>query len=288
MNSISLKRTFSPKNIIWFILMVACLFMVMFPIYIMFKYSISDRSTWITGGLYAIPWWPNEPTFEMYDYYLSDRNFIANGVMSLQVALITVLFSLGIGAPAAYALSRFKFNGKAVFLFLLVAVRFIPDVSASIPVAYVFSNTFFSVLPDVINISLAHCLLCIPYVVFITQGTFESIPKDLEEQVQILGGSKAYAFFRIVLPIAVPGMAAAAIYAFLLSWNEFTFSYFITSTSLSSVIPLPVYLKSLFGSMSPNQVTIATISLLISIPVIIFTIALQKYIIAGMTEGAVK
>ncbi len=288
MNSISLKKTLNPKNIVWFIMMVACLFMVLFPLYIMFKYSISDRTTWITGGLYAIPWWPNEPTFEMYEYYLSDRSFIANGIMSLQIAFTSVLFSLGIGAPAAYALSRFKFNGKAVFLFLLVAVRFIPDVTASIPVAYVFSNTFLYELPDVIKISMAHCLLSIPYVVFITQGTFESIPKDLEEQVQILGGSKAYAFFRIVLPIAVPGMAAAAIYSFLLSWNEFTFSYFLTSTSLSSVIPLPVYLKSLFGSMSPNQVTIATISLLISIPVIIFTIALQKYIIAGMTEGAVK
>ncbi len=288
MNNKTLKNLFEPKKVVWFILMVISLFVVLFPLYIMFKYSISDRSTWITGGQYAIPWWPNAPTFEMYEYYLGDSSFIANGVMSLQIAFLSVFLSLAIGAPAAYALSRFKFNGKAVFMFLLIAVRFIPDVTASIPIAYVFSNSFLYSLPDVLKISMAHCLLSIPYVIFITQGTFESIPKDLEEQVQILGGSKAYAFFRIVLPIAIPGMAAAAIYVFLLSWNEFTFSYFLTSTSLSSIIPLPVYLKSLFGSMSPNQVTIATISLLISLPVIAFTIALQKYIVAGMTEGAVK
>lgn len=288
MNNSNLKKLFTKRNVVWFILMIVTLFMIMFPLYIMFKYSISDRSTWITGGKYPVPWWPLDPNFDMYKYYLSDSSFLRNALLSLEVALLTVVFSIAIGAPAAYALSRFKFKGKALFLVLVVAIRFIPDVTASIPVAYVFNNSFLYALPDIIKIALSHCLLSVPYVIFIAQGTFESIPIDLEEQVEIMGGSKAYAFFKIILPIAVPGLAAAAIYVFLLSWNEFVFSYFVTATSLSSVVPLPVYLKSLFGAMSPNQVTIATVSLLISLPVIIFTICLQKYIIAGMTEGAVK
>lgn len=275
-------------KIIWLILLILSIFLVIFPIYIMFKYSISDRRSWITGGEYPVPWWSFKPTFEMYRYYLGDKRFWGNGWLSLKIALLTVTFSLVLGTPAAYSLARFKFNGKAVLLFLILAIRFYPDISSVIPVSYIFNKSFFYNLPNEIKISLAHCLLSLPYIIFIAQGVFETIPVDLEEQALILGTSRFYAFLRIVLPIAAPGLAAGAIYSFLLSWNEFVFSYFITATSVSSEVPLPVYLKTLLGSFSPNLVSISTLSLLVSIPVIIFTFIVQKYMIAGMVKGAVK
>lgn len=275
-------------KIIWLLLLILSIFLVIFPIYIMFKYSISDRRSWITGGEYPVPWWPFKPTFEMYRYYLGDKRFWGNGWLSLKIALLTVTFSLVLGTPAAYSLARFKFNGKAVLLFLILAIRFYPDISSVIPVSYIFNKSFFYNLPNEIKISLAHCLLSLPYIIFIAQGVFETIPVDLEEQALILGTSRFYAFLRIVLPIAAPGLAAGAIYSFLLSWNEFVFSYFITATSVSSEVPLPVYLKTLLGSFSPNLVSISTLSLLVSIPVIIFTFIVQKYMIAGMVKGAVK
>lgn len=276
------------QKIIWLLMIILCLALVLLPIYIMFKYSISDRASWITGGEYPIPWFPFNPNFDMYKYYLSDTRFWANAWLSVRVALLTVGLSMLLGAPAAYSLARFKFNGKAVLLVLILSIRLIPDISAVVPVATIFSNSFLNNFPIAFKVALSHTILGLPYVIYIAQGVFETIPVDLEEQVQIMGAGKFYAFTRVVLPVAVPGLAAGAIYVFLLSWNEFIFSYFITATSSVSVLPLPVYLKSVFGAFTPNPVSVATLSLIVSLPVILFTFIIQKYMIAGSTAGAVK
>jgi ABC-type glycerol-3-phosphate transport system permease component len=283
-----MTKKWSTEKTIWFLLMVVSIIIVIFPIYIMFKYSISDRSSWITGGKYPVPWWPFEPTWEMYQYYLADSRFWSSAWFSLQIALLTIVISMGLGAPAAYALARFKFWGKAFVLFLILSVRLFPDISSVIPVANVFNSDLFYNLPMALKIALSHSLLALPYIIFIAIGVFETIPVDLEEQAQVMGASKIYTFTRIILPVAMPGLAAGAIYVFLLSWNEFVFSYFISATSTADIIPLPVYLKSLLGAFTPNPVSIATLSLLVSLPVILFTFIVQKYMIAGATAGAVK
>lgn len=272
----------------WFVLLLICIFMALFPIYIMFKYSISDRSSWITGGAYPVPWWPFNPTFEMYEYYLADGRFWESAWLSLKVALLTIIISIGFGAPAAFSLARFKFWGKAFVLFLILSIRLFPDISSVIPVANVFNMDLFYNFPTELKLALGHSLLGLPYVIFIAIGVFETIPVDLEEQAQVMGAGKLYTFLRIILPIAIPGLAAGAIYVFLLSWNEFTFSYFLTATSTAEIIPLPVYLKTLLGAFSPNPVSIATLSILVSLPVILFTFVVQKYMVAGATAGAVK
>lgn len=282
-----MNKKWNLQKTIWLLLIIISLILVIIPIYVMFKYSISDRTSWITGGKYPVPWFPFEPTFDMYKYYLSDSRFWGNAFLSIKVSLLTVLLSMLFGAPAAYSLARFKFNGKAVLLLLILSIRLIPDISGVIPVAQIFT-TYLSGLPLVLKVSLSHTILGLPYVIYIAQGVFETIPVDLEEQVVIMGASKFYAFTRVVLPVAVPGLAAGAIYVFLLSWNEFTFSYFITATSSADVLPLPVYLKSVFGAFTPNPVSIATLSLIVSLPVIFFTFAIQRYMIAGSTAGAVK
>ncbi len=276
------------SKITWIILIIVSLSLVLLPIYVMFKYSISDRSSWITGGKYPVPWFPFNPTLDMYRYYLADTRFWANAFLSINVALLTVALSIILGAPAAYSLSRSKFNGKAIILFFILSIRLIPDISSAVPIATIFNNGLWDYLPVVLKLSLAHTLLGLPYVIYIAQGVFESIPKDLEEQAHVMGCGKFYTFLNIVIPLAIPGLAAGAIYVFLLSWNEFTLSYFITATSSVPMLPLPVYLKSMFGAFTPNPVGIATISLLVSLPVIVFTFALQKYMISGSTAGSVK
>lgn len=284
-----MNKKWNLEKTVWLVLTILSLVVVLLPIYIMFKYSISDRSSWITGGQYPVPWWPFKPTFEMYKYYLSDSRFWESGLLSLKIALLTVVISMVFGAPAAYSLARYKFNGKAVLLFLIISIRLVPDISSVIPVATIFNSVdFLYNLPVTVKVSLAHALLGLPYVIYIAQGVFETIPVDLEDQARIMGASRLYAFTRIILPLALPGLAAGAIYVFLLSWNEFVFSYFITATSSVDVLPLPVYLKSLLGAFTPNPVSIATLSLLVSLPVIVFTFIIQKYMIAGSTAGAVK
>lgn len=268
--------------ILWIIGIIIMLFLIFLPPYIMFKYAISDRASFVTGGLYPEPLFPFKPTFEMFVALLSREDFLNSGIISLQIALLTVVFSLVLGAPAAFTLARINFKGKKIILFFLLSIRLFPDISSVIPIVEIFLPLPITV---VFKVALTHTLLSLPYVLFIAMGVFETIPKDLEEQAQIMGASKLYTFTRVILPVSLPGLAAASIYSFLLSWNEFIFSYFLMYSE--PVVPLPVYLQRML-TWTPGKNMLASIALLVSIPVIVFTFFVQKYMRAGMTAGAVK
>jgi multiple sugar transport system permease protein len=272
-------------RVLKFVLIGVVLFFIIFPLFMMTKYSISDRESIVTGGEYPEPFFPFQPTLEMFGVLWSRGDFLKAGLTSLWVGLLAVAFSLLLGAPTAYALARLKIPGIAVLLFFLLSVRLFPDISAVIPVAELLLSRPFSLLPPVILVGLAHTLLALPYTVYIAKGVFESIPRDLEEQAFVLGAPKSLTFLRILTPLALPGLGAAAIYTFFLSWNEFIFAYFLTFQGTETT--LPVYLLRIL-SWSPQKNFISAISVLICIPVIIFTFLVQRYMREGLTAGAVK
>ncbi len=286
----TIKKAFFTKNkLIWLGSMIITIFVTLLPLYIMIKYSISDRASWTTGGKYPVPWWPFEPTFENIIYYLNDQRFWRNALMSVQIAFLTVFICVIVGVPAAYSLTRHKFPAIGVLMFSILSIRMIPDVAAAIPITELFATgAVLGWIPVQLKIAMTHSLFGLPYMIFVTQGLFETIPVDLDEQAHVLGASKAYTFIRIIAPLALPGIAASAIYVFMLSWNEFLYAYFITNASISTSIPLSVSMSSLFGTSSPNPAQLSVISLIISVPVLVFTFIVQKYIIAGMTAGSVK
>lgn len=262
------------------------LFLILFPLYALFKYSISDRASIVTGGQYPEPLWPLAPTAEMFHYMLNRGDFLAAGVTSIEIALYTVVLSLLLGAPAAYALARHRFAGYSVVMFTLLSVRLFPDISTVIPVVEWFYKPPLNLMPVAVQVSLVHTLLSLPYMILIAIGVFKGVPVDLEEQAAILGCSRTYSFTRIVLPVAAPGLAAGAIYTFLLSWNEFIFAYYLTFTSPEGAT-LPVYLLRIMA-WTPQKNLLAALALVISVPVILFSMVAQKYMQAGLTAGAVK
>lgn len=129
------------------------------------------------------------------------KDFLIAGVYSLQIAILTVLFSLLIGAPAAFTLARYRFPGLAVMMFCIVSIRLFPDICSVIPVAEAFTTPPLSLIPAFFQVAMAHTLLSLPYVIYICMGVFKTIPKDLEEQAYILGASKFYAFRHVVIPV---------------------------------------------------------------------------------------
>lgn len=270
------------QRVIWFMGIVLMILVVLVPVFVMFKYSISDRSSVVTGGN-PIPLWPYHPTTEQFRGLAAMDTFITSAFTSMKVALLSVVISLMIGTPAAYALVRYRFPGIMVLATLLISVRLFPDIVSIVPVVEAFIR--FGLVNSVLGVSMAHSLLSIPYVIFIAMGVFETIPKDLDEQAQILGASKLYSFTRIILPVALPGLAAAAIYVFLLSWDEFIFAYFLLAFGSHST--LPVLLQKML-SWTPQHNLLAAISVMLSIPVIVFTFIVQKYMQTGATAGAVK
>ena len=269
-------------RIVWILAIVIMIIIILIPIYTMFKYSISDKLSITTGGS-PIPLWPYNPTMEVFKYLMENKDFLSAAIASLQISIGTVLLSLLLGAPAAYILARKNIPGKFILIMGIISIRFFPDISSIVPVAEFFLwlgifNTWASAI-------LAHTLLAAPYVIYISMAVFETIPIELEQQAMIMGASKTYSFVKIILPLAVPGLAAAAIYTFLLSWDEFIFSYFLLNFGGDPT--LPVYLNKILSS-TPSQAMVAATSVILSIPVIIFTFFVQKYVEKGLTLGALK
>jgi len=269
-------------RLIWFMGIIFMMVIVLAPIFVMFKYAISDRSSVVTGGM-PIPLWPYHPTMEQFRGLVTMDAFIKSALTSMKVALLSVVISLVIGTPAAYGLVRYRFPGIMVLATLLISVRLFPDIVAVVPIVEIFIKA--RMINSVWGVALAHSLLSAPYVIFIAMGVFETIPKDLDEQAQVLGASKLYSFVRIVLPIALPGLAAAAIYVFLLSWDEFIFAYFLLA--FGNLSTLPVLLQKVL-SWTPQHNLLAAISMMLSLPVILFTFIVQRYMQTGATAGAVK
>lgn len=268
------------RKAVWAGGLLTAVVMVVLPIYVLVKYAVS--ASVVTGGA-APPLWPDEPTFRYFLYLFSDARFYSVLLNSLLIALGTVGLSMTLGVPAAYVLARNRIPLRKTLTVGLMSVRLFPDIASAIPVTEFFirvnaHNTYWGVI-------LAHTLLALPYVVFIAVSAFESIPRDLEEQAIVLGANGFVRFFRVLLPLTVPGLVAAAIYTFLLSWDEFVFSYFLLG--MGRISTLTLYLNERLN-YAPPQNLLAALSLCLSLPVIVFSLAIQKYNTAGVTSGAVK
>ncbi|MFH1761380.1 MAG: carbohydrate ABC transporter permease [bacterium] len=272
------------RSVVWLIMLVIMVVLILLPIFFIIKFSISDRSSIVTGGA-VMPLWPYKITFDTYKHFIfENKNFLNVMLNSLRLAIYTIFISMVLGVPAAYILARCHFPGKLFFIVCLISVRFFPDICSVVPVVKIFIKL--NLYGTFIGAALTHSLLALPYVIFISQGVFEAIPMDLEDQAQVLGASRIGAFMRIILPIAFPGLAAAAIYTFLLSWDEFIFVYFLLG--FSQIETLTIFLKSKLSDGMRQENFLAAISMLLSFPVIIFTFVIQKYMKSGMTAGAVK
>ena len=277
----------APKSIyltaLWFFGIVIVLLLILVPVYLLVKYSISDYTSINTGGA-PVPLWPYNPTLKIFLYLFSDLEFWVVVLNSFIIAVSTVLLSMLLGVPASYVLARQEVPGKKIILLSLISIRLFPDISSIIPVTKFFiSINAHSSLTGVI---LAHTLLALPYVIFIGVSAFENIPRDIEQQATVMGANQFQVFLKILLPIAIPGLIAAAIYTFLLSWDEFIFAHFLLHPG-GKILTLTLYLKHKL-SFQPPQNLLAAISVCLSVPVIIFTLLVQKHMVSGIAMGSVK
>lgn len=270
------------RKMVWFTGLLIALMIVIVPVYLLVKYSISDLGSINTGGA-PIPLWPYHPTLNVYNYLFTDPQFYRVLLNSCIIALMAVVCSLLLGVPAAYVLGRYKIPGRKILLLGIISIRLFPDIASVIPVVEFFircglHQTYTSVI-------LAHTLLALPYVIFIGMGAFETIPTDLEHQAWVMGAGRFQTFFKILFPLAVPGLAAAAIYTFLLSWDEFIFAHFLT-IGRQEIFTLTLYLNGL--KYAEPQNLLAAISVCLSLPVIVFSLFVQKFMIAGISSSSVK
>jgi multiple sugar transport system permease protein len=220
------------------------------------------------------------PTLDNYDNVLSRNNYFGFIFNSFWVALLSTLFSLLIGVPAAYAMSRFAMHRSAL---VVLMARIIPGVSLLVPWYFIFANMRmvggFGVL------ILSHMFVALPLIVYIMISYFDSTPLELEEQAQVDGLTHIGAFLRITLPLSVPGLATAGILSFIFSWNNFMFALVLSGANTKT---LPVAIFNFVSYASIDWGSLMAAAVVVTVPIMVIALFTQKYIVSGLTAGATK
>jgi multiple sugar transport system permease protein len=188
---------------------------VIVPFYLIFLSAFSRPNDVF---VYPKPLLPTDLSTETMQVFLQSTGVTASVLNSLSVAVITIVLSLLLGAPAGYALARFTFRGRQGFQLVVLATKMFPVAILSIPLAVAFLRL--GLYDNVVGVALVHTAMALPFVVLVTAGVFAGVSNELEEAAMTLGCSRVTAFLRIALPLALPGLAAAAIFTFVISWNE--------------------------------------------------------------------
>lgn len=214
---------------------------------------------------------PSRFSMESFLFFMRAHGVLRATLNSVLVALLTVVISLALGAPAGYALARFRFFGREAFALGILATRMFPTAVLAIPLAVMFIR--WGLYDTLWGITLVHVSLALPFVVLVTSSVFVRVPKDLEEAATSLGCSRLGAFVRVTLPLALPGLAAAGIFTFVVSWNE-TFAATILSVANRT---LPAHIMATLGA-SPLNFKFAGGFFMI-LPALIFILIIRRYLI---------
>ena len=185
------------------------------PIYLIAVAAFSK-----SAAVYDFPksWLPTQFSTDTMSFFVNSTGVLQSVKNSIIVALGTIVLSLSIGAPAGYALARFRFPGRDAFHLAVLSSKMFPIAILSIPLAVAFITL--GLYDTLLGVVIIHSAMVLPFVVIVTAGVFYSVSRELEEAAMTLGTSRFGAFVRVALPLALPGLAAAAIFAFVSSWNE--------------------------------------------------------------------
>lgn len=223
------------------------------------------------------------PTFENFEAVMNNPDiwnfFVSSGI----VATGSTLLGLLIGAPTAYILARYEFKGRGDFSFWLLSTRMTPPIAMLIPFFVMYHNI--GLLDTHLGLILAHVMLNLSIIVWILRGFFADIPKEIEEASALDGDGYFTTFYRITLPLAMPGIISVGILAFLLSWNEFIFALVLGDSVVRTV---PIGLYGFIGYQSIEWAELSASATLLIIPIIIFILIFQRHLIRGLTMGAYK
>ncbi|MDO9130271.1 MAG: carbohydrate ABC transporter permease [Anaerolineales bacterium] len=229
------------------------------------------------------PVWNFTPTLKNYEKVLSSTDFGKYFMNSVVVALATTGIALVLGTLAAYGFSRFRFRGRFWLKMSSLIPQMLPPIAIVVPLYVLFNRLDWIDTRQALIVS--YMTFTIPLSTWMMIGFFDDVPVELEEAAMIDGCSRFGALLRVSLPLAIPGMAATAILAFLYCWNEFLYAVILTGRNART---LPVIITSFMTNKSVLWGRIAASGSLVLIPVLIFALLAQRYLIRGLAKGAVK
>ncbi|GGR97829.1 MULTISPECIES: carbohydrate ABC transporter permease [Micromonospora] len=220
------------------------------------------------------------PTLDNYATVLKQSHYVQFIGNSLWVAFAATVLSLLLGVPAAYSMSRFNMKKSAL---VVLMARVIPGVSLLVPWYYVFSNL--QLVGGFTVLILSHMFVSLPLIVYIMMGFFDGLPEELEEAALVDGLTHIGAFRRITLPLSVPGIATAGILSFIFSWNNFMFALVLSGADTKT---LPVAIFDFVGYASIDWGGLMAAATVVTLPIMVIALFVQKYVVSGLTAGATK
>lgn len=264
--------------VVRYILLVLLLIFFLFPIYWLVVTSLKTQV-----DIFAMPpKWVFKPTLANYIHILLGTEYLNLAKNSLIAASTNVILSMVIGTFAAYAISRFKVGTKNL-LYWFLGIRMLPPIVASIPLFLIAAEL--RLIDTYVILPLLYLTLNLPFVVWMMKSFIDEIPIEIEESALIDGCSHLGAMVRVVLPLAAPGLVATAVFCFIMAWNEFLFAMIFTRTT---AVTLPVGIS---GFITEEQIFwghITAAATVAAVPPVVFALVFQRYIVRGLTFGAVK
>ncbi len=265
------------------IVLALLLFVALFPIYWLVAMAIRPASE-MTGHIAVIP---HTLTMEHFRELFVGKGFGQAIKNSLQTTSVSLVLSLSFGMCAAYIISRrrFRFGMKKPLTYWVLLVRVLPPVAFTIPLYTMFSKL--GVLNSKVPPTLACVLINIPLIVWFMISFFQDLPEDIEESAQIDGATEWQLFYKIVLPLVAPGIAAIAMLSFMYAWNEYTYSIIFVRSPSNYTVPLALAVLNTEDNLT-NFGLVAAGGVISVIPITLFVIFAQNYLISGLSSGAVK
>jgi multiple sugar transport system permease protein len=259
----------------------AVMLFCLFPFYWLINTSLKTGAD--LSGSALLP--PN-PTLANYKSIFKNPDFTHALRNSAIVSLTTTFLALLVGSFCAYAIARLKFRRKFWLLALILSITTFPGIAIAAPLFKLWTDIgIYNTLPGLI---IPYLTFALPLAIYILVSFFKEIPKDLEEAALVDGATHFQAFYKVVVPLAAPGLATAGILTFIFAWNEFLLAITLTSSSTARTVPAAIAFFTGSTQFEQPLGTISAASVVISIPLILLVLLFQKRIVAGLTAGAVK
>lgn len=274
------KKKFTLADGVAYAVVILVLIWTIFPLYWLFITAFKPLNEFMT---YPPTFWPTTWTWDNFTEALVRQRGLPALWDSLVIATGTFMVAMLVGVPAAYSIARYKTGGDNLS-FLILSFRFMPPI---VPVVALFliANRL-KIFDTYFLLILVNCMAIIPFVVWIMKGFFEEIPYSIEEAAQVDGASWPRLFKDHMLPLAAPGLVAVALFAFIFAWNELLFATLLTGRNITPFTKIVPGIN--IGHVEPHWGGIAAIGLLVIIPIVIGAWYLQKYIVRGLSYGAIR